>query len=110
MNSAFLISECNRASPRLANLRGIEPRSITPLWTVRPFYIWLLAAGNNEGRPSLNHHCYFILIYKILHVLSLLLLEVISHVFWLLILDFQLKFFQLYIMDVIFSSHYGKIT
>lgn len=38
---SILIPECNRASPCLENHWGIEARSITPLRTVRPLFMWL---------------------------------------------------------------------
>lgn len=46
---SILIPECNRASPCLENRWGIEVRSITPLWTVRPFYMWLSPSCSPVG-------------------------------------------------------------
>lgn len=59
---SILIPECNRASPCLENRWGIEARSITPLWTVRPFYMWLslsrsLAGTMKKGGVKSFHAC-----------------------------------------------------
>lgn len=46
---SILIPESNGASPCLENHWRIEVRSITSLWTVRPFYMWLSPSCSPVG-------------------------------------------------------------
>lgn len=63
---SILIPEWNWASPCLENHWGIKARSITPCWTVRPFYMWLgpscSLAGNREERrcETLSEHLWHV--------------------------------------------------